>query len=64
MCVGGTNYTPLSHTIFSFCSQKEREKKKEKDGDKVERHNNSKVHNFCSTIFHIYMNSIQKKYKM
>lgn len=48
MCVGGTNYTPLSHTIFSFCSQKEREKKKEekkkeKDGDKVERHNNSKV---------------------
>lgn len=43
MCVGGTNYTPLSHTIHSFCSQKEREKKKEKDGDKVERHNNSKV---------------------
>lgn len=43
MCVGGTNYPPLSHTIFSFCSQKEREKKKEKDGDKVERHNNSKV---------------------
>lgn len=43
VCVGGTNYPPLSHTIFSFCSQKEREKKKEKDGDKVERHNNSKV---------------------
>lgn len=48
MCVGGTHYTPLSHTIFLFCSQKEHEKKKEerkkeKDGDKVERHSNSKV---------------------